>query len=157
MTRRDYCFVCNEMVNDDDVICVQCGESFCYQHTEGYDSLSRLSKLITYANIDHHNKLTDEEINIFIQDLFSNELQQFLDEEYPMDTKEHKEMYKETIDHFNNEKNKILELFNSKSYKLNEYIMNFLDNYMFLHEGVHYTCKKCVFYENYDKNEFSFY
>ena len=40
MTRRDYCGICNEMVNDDDVCCYQCDVSLCHDCVTPYDELT---------------------------------------------------------------------------------------------------------------------
>lgn len=142
MTRRDYCLVCNEMVGDYDVACSECGESFCYNCIEIYDPLSRLARLIAYANVDCKFSLSEQDINDFIQDINSNELLNFLDKRYPLN-KDDSEYELEVRERFNNKKEYILDLYNQKSEKFKNELVEFLDNFLELDEGVEFVCENC--------------
>ncbi len=73
MTRRDYCKVCGEMVNDYDPTCSECGCSFCFSCPLQYDSLSRLEMLHCKINVLCKPIVSTEELKQFIEDINSEQ------------------------------------------------------------------------------------
>lgn len=64
MTRRDYCGVCNELVDDDAPTCGSCGISFCYECTryktiEGF-YLDKFKEIDDYCIKSYVNRIDFE-------------------------------------------------------------------------------------------------
>jgi hypothetical protein len=78
MTRRDYCCGCNEMVGDWDVMCVECGESSCYDCVYTYDSLSRVAALKARFQQKLEPIITTDEFIQLKMDLQSDQLNNYL-------------------------------------------------------------------------------
>ena len=53
-TGRDYCYYCNEIVGDWELMCRECGKSSCDDCVYTYDSLSRIAALKTSINIFYY-------------------------------------------------------------------------------------------------------
>lgn len=109
------------MVGDYDVMCIECCESFCYDCIETYNPLSRLARLIAYANVASDVKLTNQDISDFIQDINSDEIQNYMKNEA-----------NEVQQNFNNKKEYLLELYNKN---LDACFMNELINFLHLYAG----------------------
>jgi hypothetical protein len=67
MTRRDYCAVCSEMVNDWDPSCCNCGESFCYNCPSIGDNISRLVILYSKLYVLRHPVMTMDELKSMVE------------------------------------------------------------------------------------------
>ncbi len=154
MTRRDKCVKCGESVCGEEVCCPECG-SYCDECVETYDPLSRIAKIIAYVNNNrvynrnNNNKslLTENEIQQFIQDLKSDELEKYLEKEYSISLSDDCMMkYNlEWMENFNTERNNIYELYESKSTDFYEHLIEFISNDIALDEPVKFICKDCFF------------
>lgn len=147
MTRRDRCFKCNKFICGNEVCCNDCGESFCDGCVEAYDPLSRIAKLIAYVrNSIVDPELTDIEIEQLIQDLNSDELEQFLDKEYPIhDDNDLKYENIECREHFDAERNRIFKLYTKISPDFYEQFIKYVRDCIGLDDIVAFTCKNCFY------------
>ena len=117
MTRRDYCLLCNEMVDDDTPSCVNCNKDFCNKCIETYDPQSRLAfhRILNTATKD---------IPQFISDIQSPEVNLFLEGSYPIyelqedednTIKRTNEYNKEVVDTYCSMRDKIIKLYEINS------------------------------------------
>lgn len=148
MTRRDRCSKCDDSVYGGEVCCVNCSASFCDECVDTYNQLSRISKLIAFVDnnrdCDVKPLLTDDEIEQFMQDLHSVELEQYLNHEYPIhyetDLKDYNVKCRE---YFSSERNKIVELYEKKSFDFHQHLIEFISECIALDEPVKFICKTC--------------
>ena len=76
MTRRNYCAVCDNEVDDCDVQCDKCDESFCYNCPIANDTISKLALVFAKYKVLDDNKdcvLSESELKDFILHLNSDD------------------------------------------------------------------------------------
>ena len=78
MTRRDYCTVCSELVDDYDPKCLRCACDFHYDCLTTYDSLSRLIIINAKIKIEFEPILSIDELNEIISDISSIQFKDFV-------------------------------------------------------------------------------
>lgn len=146
MTRRDYCKVCSEMVNDEDTCCSKCRGSICLNCIITYDAFSRLVKLETKLRSNELKvsfPISPEEFAQMITDLNSIDVIDYVENNYPEDD----EYYLDVKTNFYLIRENLTKIYNENTTNMHFdsqiHLNTYLDSDKFLDEPFPFICKDC--------------